>query len=154
MSDKTEQNKLPWIRLASAYYRSEFGEHPKLASADLYTFNPILDELIEEHLIDYDLPITPCMDGHNVMSTNGVPSILGTNVKVPLSPNFVRDLAGRVIYTGYGPEVKRSSEWDNNRHVTFPKHCRIVTTDIEGSEYIENISRKHARRKEQKNSHN
>lgn len=139
MSDKTEQNKLPWIRLASAYYRSEFGEHPKLANADLYTFNPILDELIEEHLIDYDLPITPCMDGHNVMSTNGVPSILGTNVKVPLSPNFVRDLAGRVIYTGYGPEVKRSTEWDNNRHVTFPKHCRIVTTDIEGSEYIENI---------------
>lgn len=135
----SEQEKTPWIRLVSAYYRSENGEHPKLASDELFTFDPVLDELMEEHLIDYDLPLIPCIDGHNIMTTNSVPSILGTNVKVPISPNFVRDLAGRVIYIGYGPDIKKTDQWKNNRHVTFPKNCRIVTTNIEGSEYIENI---------------
>ncbi len=141
MSDNTRTNnkRAPWVRMASAYYRSENGENPKLADANLYTFDPILDELIEEHLIDYDLPITPCIDGHNVMTTTSTPSFLNTNVKVPLSPNFVRDLAGRIIYIGYGPEIKKTDQWDNNRHVTFPKNCRVVTNDIDGSEYIENI---------------
>jgi hypothetical protein len=137
--EKKDQKKTPWIRLASAFYRAENGEHPKLANADLYTFEPVLDELMEDHLIEYDLPITPCIDGHNVMTTNGIASFLDNNIKIPLSPNFVKDLAGRVIYIGYGPEIKQTQDWPNNRHVTFPKNCRIVTTDIEGSDYIENI---------------
>lgn len=141
MSDniKTDKQVAPWIRMASAYYRSENGEHPTLANANLYNFEPVLDKLLEEHLIDYDLPITPCMDGHNVMTTNSNPAFLNTNIKVPLSPNFVRDLAGRIIYIGYGPEIKKTEQWENNRHVTFPKNCRVVTDNIEGSEYIENI---------------
>lgn len=141
MSDNTKnkQKRTPWIRMASAYYRSENGEHPKLAPANMFTFDPVLDELIEEHLVDYDLPLTPCIDGHNVMTTCEAPAYLDTNVKIPLSPNFVRDLAGRIVYIGYGPEIKKSEDWTNDRHVTFPKNCRIVTSDIEGSEYIENI---------------
>ncbi|MFT7432773.1 MAG: hypothetical protein ACI9TY_000394 [Alphaproteobacteria bacterium] len=139
VTNEVEKKPAPWVRLASAYYQNDLGEHPKNATGDLYSLDPVLDELIEEHLIDYALPIIPCIDGHNVMTTNGIADILENNIKVPLSPNFVRDLAGRIIYIGYGPEVKKGEHWTNNRHVTFPNNCRIVTTDIEGSEYIENI---------------
>tara|TARA_R110000868_G_scaffold218576_1_gene469036 strand:- start:183468 stop:185405 length:1938 start_codon:yes stop_codon:yes gene_type:complete len=138
-NEQPEVMPAPWVRMASAYYQLDKGEHPALASDELFSLDPVLDELIEDHLFEYSLPIIPCIDGHNVMTTDGISSILDTNVKVPLSPNFVRDLAGRIIYIGYGPEQKKGSQWVNNRHVTFPKNCRVVTTDIEGSEYIENI---------------
>lgn len=138
-NNEAEKKSLPWVRMASAYYQQNLGEHPSLADDNLYSLNPILDDLIEEHLLDYELPIIPCIDGHNVMTTNGIADILQNNIKAPISPNFVRDLAGRIIYIGYGPEVKKGDNWSNNRHVTFPTNCRVVTTEIEGSEYIENI---------------
>ena len=128
------------IKLVSAFWNGTAGEHPRLVADDsFYTFPPKIDTDIEEHLFSLDLPIIPCVDGHNVMVEPGITQFLEIDFKFCLSPNFARDLAGRTIYLGYGPEKKNDDQWLLDKRCTFPKGCRPVTSDIVGGELIENV---------------
>ena len=129
------------IGLASAYWDAVYGEHPSLVKNEnaYYSFPPVVDEEVEDHIFQHDLPLIPCVDGHNVMTETTVSGHLDIDIKFCLSPNFVRDIAGRIIYIGYGPERKDANQWRLNRHVSFPRNCRPVTENIEGHELIENV---------------
>lgn len=84
--------------------------------------------------------------GHHVATDNNFYCQLAVERDVPLSPLFCRDLAGRVIYLGPGPEIKGNDEWEAYRlpegtppeeqnmlipFVVFPRHCRDVPLDSE-----------------------
>lgn len=93
--------------------------------------------------------------GHNVARDDGILSILEVDGEVPLSPLFVKDLAGRTIYIGYGPEQKTLDAWnayqatatdDEGRPknpwiglVTFPRLCQLVTEAMGGYDLLENV---------------
>lgn len=95
------------------------------------------------------------VDGHTLMRDDTLPSLLEVDPEVPLSPLFVKDLAGRVIYIGYGPERKGLEEWDaygaarldeNGSPenpwlplVTFPRRCHDVDGVMEGAELLEQV---------------
>jgi hypothetical protein len=49
--------------------------------------------------------------GHNTAQDTSILDGLRVNREVPLSPLFVRDLAGRTVYLGPGPELKSLDEW-------------------------------------------
>ncbi len=53
----------------------------------------------------------PLDHGHNVVSDDTFQMFLPVDAEVPVSPVWVRDLAGRVIHTGLGPESKPVAEW-------------------------------------------
>lgn len=129
------------IGLLSAFWDAAAGEHPSLIHNEdsFYSFPPIVSDELNEHLLSYDLPLIPCVDGHNVMVETSVSENLSIDIKFCTSPNFVKDLAGRIIYTGYGPERKDANQWRLNRQVSFPKNCRPVTANIEGADLIENV---------------
>ncbi|NBX85949.1 MAG: hypothetical protein EBQ80_01690 [Proteobacteria bacterium] len=80
--------------------------------------------------------------------------MLQVDRQVPLSPLFALDLAGRVIYLGYGPERKDAGDWeayapardangviDENTYnpfvplVVFPRFCRDVA-GMDGAELL------------------
>lgn len=84
--------------------------------------------------------------GHHVAIDNNFYSQLAIDRDVPLSPLFCRDLAGRVVYLGPGPEIKDNEEWADYRlpegtppeqqnplipFITFPRHCRDVPLNSE-----------------------
>jgi hypothetical protein len=90
-----------------------------------------------------EVGLNPATAGHTVMEDTGPWE--GTLVAraVPLSPSYFRDLTGRVIYAGYGPERKTNAEWDAYRPrdaqgkfidddnpfvplVTCPRYCEEV----------------------------
>lgn len=64
--------------------------------------------------------------GHNVTFSCEFSS--GTNLLhfVCLSPIYVKDLAGRIIHIGHGPEVKLDSEWSNTGKHLFPRFCKFA----------------------------
>ena len=53
----------------------------------------------------------PLDHGHNVVSDDTFQMFLPVDSEVPVSPVWVRDLAGRIIHTGLGPESKPIGEW-------------------------------------------
>lgn len=53
----------------------------------------------------------PLDHGHNVVTDETFQMFLPVDAEVPVSPVWVRDLAGRVIHTGLGPESKPVGEW-------------------------------------------
>lgn len=93
-------------------------------------------------------------DGHNLMRDSTFMDSMRLDKLVPLSPLFVKDLAGRIIYTGYGPERKGNVEWlayavdmdkvakeDLNPFVplvTFPRFCRDASV-MEGEDLLEEV---------------
>ncbi|MFZ2586655.1 MAG: hypothetical protein WAZ18_00805, partial [Alphaproteobacteria bacterium] len=95
------------------------------------------------------------IDGHNVMRDDNLTSLLEVDPEVPLSPVFVRDLAGRIVYTGYGPERKSLEEWDaynatargadgNLKNpwvplVAFPRKCDVVDERVDGADLLEQV---------------
>lgn len=97
------------------------------------------------------------LSGHNVMVDSTIMDGLKVDKTVPVSPLFARDLCGRVIYLGYGPELKRNEDWaaympppaadgtfdpnDVNPFVpliTFPTNCRDVG-GMEGADLLERV---------------
>jgi hypothetical protein len=121
-----------------------------------YAQNPFQDNAGVEGLSFYlEQPAAGITDGHNTMTDSGYYDGLFIDREVPISPLFARDLAGRVIYLGYGPEVKENAEWgayqppvdaegkiapeDFNPllpFVCFPRHCRD-TEGMAGAELLE-----------------
>lgn len=95
------------------------------------------------------------VDGHNVLTDATLTSLLETDNEVPISPLFVKDLAGRAIYIGHGPERKDVGEWhhygatktdkDGNLEnpivplITFPRKCRDVKGRMVGAELLETV---------------
>jgi len=93
-------------------------------------------------------------DGHNLIRDTTFVDSMRVDKYVPLSPLFVKDLAGRTIYTGYGPERKGNFEWrayavdmdkvakeDLNPFaplVTFPRFCRDASM-MEGEDLLEQV---------------
>ncbi len=92
-------------------------------------------------------------DGHNVVRDSTFIESMAMDKWVPLSPLFVKDLCGRAVYIGFGPERKGNSEWaayqfpegtpieDINPFVplcTFPRFCRGVEA-MEGQDLLERV---------------
>jgi hypothetical protein len=128
------------VQVLGSFYRLEKGEHPshewQPAFQSLSSFPKVAEVAAWQQA---GLPVNLCYNGHNVMSDTATLSALGHHGAVPLSPLFARDLAGRVIYLGHGPEIKKDDQWPLERGVTFPTGCCDVTADVTGAEHIENI---------------
>ncbi|MBI1309624.1 MAG: hypothetical protein GC129_07275 [Proteobacteria bacterium] len=102
------------------------------------------------------IPLTGVVDGHNVMKDDTVTQALRVDPYVPISPLFARDLCGRFVYLGFGPERKVFADWERyvarkqdgsvdeqvfNPFVTqvaFPRYCRDVAY-MPGRELLEDV---------------
>jgi hypothetical protein len=152
-----EGEKLPEVRLHATAMQWDLqeGGHPTLLNAppEFYSRNPFADP--QNPNISMDLQLRPmgCVHGHNTLADVGVTSLIDVDVNIPISPLFARDLCGRTIYLGYGPERKGPEEWEAYTRttaqnqpvnpalpgVTFPRHCRLVEEGVPGSELIDNV---------------
>ncbi len=121
--------------MPAVVYDLEKGENPAFLAAPLL---PDVARATPADIVAWQamrLPLAMCTNGHNVIhdTASGVP------YAVPVSPCFVRDLSGRVIYTGTGPEAKSATEWLHNPAVTFPRGCHDVTAETVNAEKIEQV---------------
>ena len=125
-----------------------------VANEAWYERNPFLDVRIEG--VSENLMMDPAgtTDGHNVAYDSTFMDSMPLDKDVPLSPLFVKDLAGRSIYVGYGPDRKYNIEWasyilgeeklpENERNgyiplCVFPRFCRD-TSSMEGNELLEQV---------------
>lgn len=138
----------------------ERGESPRILIAEgvaeeWYGRDPFVDEQIEG--ISSNLLMSPLgtTDGHNLMRDGTFAISMPVDKWVPLSPLFVKDLTGRAVYVGFGPDRKGNSEWaqyrplmnddgeiaeeDYNPFVplcVFPRFCRDVSV-MEGQELLD-----------------
>lgn len=127
-----------FIHVLGAFYDLAFGDHPSLATnPKLFTIPAFTTPAQLEKIEELELPVMACTDGHNLMADGTYAEAAGMDLKVPLSPLFAKDLAGRVIYLGYGPEIKKAEYWAADPRLTFPAGCRDITADIPGSELLE-----------------
>jgi hypothetical protein len=127
------------VQVLSAHYKLEKGEHPAHKTGPALQTLPPFPEMGDVLAWrQAGLPLSLCYNGHNVMSDAATLAAVGHHGPVPLSPLFAKDLAGRIIYLGYGPEVKDDKQWQLVRDITFPAGCRDVTADVAGAEHIEN----------------
>lgn len=94
------------------------------------------------------------IDGHNVITDGNLMRLLEVDPEVPVSPLFVRDLAGRAVYIGPGPERKDLAEWEPygatklNAEggvqnpliplVVFPRKCYPADA-VQGHEMLETV---------------
>lgn len=119
------------------------GRHPYIAKRpNLYRVDPFADNDVYE---EYDIGMGFNHLGHNTFSDNTYAKLVDTDTKFPISPLFVRDLTGRVIYIGYGPEFKDKSQWQADPQFTFPHNCREVSSVMGGYELLENVFLTHFR---------
>ena len=155
MADNTQNFELPeklqnvedtifprrYVHCFSAFWDLYFGEHPKNVDNQLFYKIPALFKSEDERkTIDkLDVPLIPCIDGHNTMADATYTSATIGDIKVPISPLFARDLSGRVICLGYGPEIKDDNQWLQDRRVTFPKNADVITDAVPGADLIENV---------------
>lgn len=112
---------------------------------------------LEGNGVSYNLvlPAEGVTHGHNVARDSNVWDGMLVDREVPLSPLFVRDLAGRPVYIGSGPEAKLNGEWDAYMPpqdedglissadfnpvaplIVFPRHCRDLAA-MPGRELVE-----------------
>ncbi len=117
------------------------GMHPSLASSSAL-FNR--DELKSGSnlYIPSFLKIPPVGNvlGHNTIK-GWFKDAPGNNDEVPISPLFARDLAGRTVYLGTGPEQRKSDEWSSDSRIQnahLPKGVRLVT-DQQINKLLENV---------------
>lgn len=149
---------MPIIATQSTY-NARLGEWPKAALPPLwFARNPFRDTSSLDGLsASLSMPADGVIHGHHTMLDSGFWDGCMVDREVPISPLFARDLAGRAIYLGYGPEIKDNDEWEAYRpplnpdgsvppeqfnpfipFVTFPRHCRDVE-DMEGAELLEEV---------------
>lgn len=116
------------------------GEHPEHIPND-YLFNIPITLTPEQYNVCHDLsvPVGFSTNGHHIMRDNTFAHAIGDDAWVPIAPQFVRDLSGRVIYSGVGPHAKWEEEWLQDKRVTFPRNCADVTAQSLGAEHIENV---------------
>jgi len=147
------------IHARRSFYQAQLGEWPKAALPPtwfaqepfaVFAENPLLSASLQES-------IAGVVRGHNTMMDSGFWDACEVQREVPLSPLFARDLAGRAIYLGYGPEIKDNDEWEAYRpplnpdgsippelfnpyvpFVCFPRHCRDVAA-MPGAELLEEV---------------
>lgn len=125
------------------------------ASSTVFEMPPFVDTRLKDVSIEFQIPPVGMVTGHNTMSDDGVAGMMGLDPNTPISPLLAKDLAGRVVYLGYGPEVKDLAEWNaygaasdaprDNVHayvqnVTFPRNCAWVNPkEVKGAELIEQV---------------
>jgi hypothetical protein len=147
------------IKAYAARYDMTKGENPALlidgrVAEDWFGRDPF--EGVRAEGVSDNLMMAPegTTDGHNLMYDSTFIHSLRVDKNVPISPLFVKDLAGRTIYIGYGPERKANMEWaayavnmattapeDLNPFipfVTFPRFCRDAS-EMEGEDLLEQV---------------
>ncbi|MBI1364296.1 MAG: hypothetical protein GC134_09955 [Proteobacteria bacterium] len=134
------------MRLVAAQQRWEIGsgEHPALVNPNMDVLKSEQRRVFED--IRYDGPysglsVSPTGNiyGHNLATDVGYQALLPQLYPVCLSPLFVKDLAGRIVYTGLQATVGEKDWTANNRDVLFPKECRVVDENVQGAELLENV---------------
>lgn len=131
------------IKVLASIWDLSQGRHPNIAQRpNFYRADPFAESDV---YTKYDIGLTFNHCGHNVFTDKGYASLVGTSSEVPSSPLFVRDLSGKVIYIGYGPELKDKNQWQANPQHTFPYNCRELTTDVVGYDELENVFLTHFR---------
>ncbi|TKW60413.1 MAG: hypothetical protein DI628_05720 [Blastochloris viridis] len=151
------------IKAYSSRYDMTFGENPTVlinadSAEDWFGREPFESSNSQKlhQGISQNLLMDPdgTTDGHNLMRDSTFMDSMRVDKYVPLSPLFVKDLSGRTVYIGYGPERKGNFEWDAYfvdvekvskdelnpfiPLVTFPRFCRDATT-MEGEELLEQV---------------
>lgn len=150
------------IKALASRYKLRLGEWPGLEMPDaaeelFFGRDPFDARRVPEVSDNLQIPEEGTLCGHNTLTDSTIWDGMRVEREVPLSPLFVRDLAGRIIYTGFGPEVKTNLDWaaylppqqpdgtvadkDFNPFVplcTFPRFCRDVQ-QMEGAEYLEHV---------------
>jgi len=142
---------LPSKRLpvAAAQYDLLRGEHPIANDIhpDYFTRTALSDPQNENVSLELQPRPMGCVHGHNTLADAGFTSLLNVDVNIPISPLFVRDLAGRTIHIGYGPERKSAEDWEaynleknpTAARTTFPKNCTYISDDTEHADIIESV---------------
>ncbi|PIZ29844.1 MAG: hypothetical protein COY40_06025 [Alphaproteobacteria bacterium CG_4_10_14_0_8_um_filter_53_9] len=151
------KNKKPNLRLTTKEwtYHLGTGEVPEILARHpkLYSGNPFKIEDIAG--VNTNLTGKPegSVYGHHCVYDTNFSVTLETDPHVPVSPCFVRDLAGRTIYLG-GPLIKNPNEWEahgGNRvdaegnlidplinFITFPRYSADAAA-MEGADMLETI---------------
>ena len=80
-------------------------------------------------------------DGHNTLAAWMMTAPgLGSAYSVPISPLFGRDLAGRVVHLGCGPEQKESVEWPAiGGKALLHRFAELVPVEAQTRRLIENV---------------
>jgi hypothetical protein len=115
------------IQAMASRYRLKLGDSP------LFGMDPAVEDAWwgRDPFSPQELPgVTPDLlpdprgttDGHNTLQDSNMLDGLRVDPLVPIAPLFVRDLAGRVIYTGFGPDTKTNRDWA--AYTPQPQHCR------------------------------
>ncbi len=149
---------LPSLRLlaTAAQWDLAEGGHPMLPlSENFYKRDPFKDT--QNPRIDMPFQIRPmgCVHGHNTLADSAFSDLIDVDINVPISPLFVKDLCGRIIYIGYGPEEKSFDQWASYGtdkidaegmplhpripSITFPRHCVQANGNMQGAEMLEEV---------------
>lgn len=146
------------ITALSSLYRMRVGEWPRLPMNEAFwARDPFDDTRFADVSDNLMIPDYGNIHGHNVMTDTTLLDAMRVDQEVPVSPLFARDLCGRVVYLGFGPEEKDNFEWiaympplgedgkvapeDFNPMaplVVFPRYCHDAL-GMEGHELLENV---------------
>lgn len=152
--------KVPSVRIGAfaSRYNGRFGEFPsRLLNEHVWGRDPFVFTRMRGVSPHLQIPVVGTVDGHNLMTDSNFMDALNVDRYVPISPLFVRDLCGRVIYIGSGPEHKANDDWADYRPpvdadgmvdakdfnpfvplVVFPRYCRDVSA-MPGADLLENV---------------
>lgn len=127
-----------FIDVPCGYWDLSKGQHPALLVDSVFYGSIRPQQRLPVPAGKLAFPVSVCGNGHNVAVDNTYTAFSDTNYEVPLSPLFARDLAGRVIYLGIGPEAKKNEDWQGDKSISFPNNCYDVTASVPGADLIEN----------------
>lgn len=150
---------LPRLRIGAMASRYDLGKGEWIGAGlgePYWSRDPFKSTILKG--VSPELQISPVgtTDGHNLLRDDNFLSALNVDRDVPISPLFVKDLAGRMIYIGFGPDRKKAADWGDymvktaadevdveklnpfTPMVVFPKYCRDVAA-MEGKELLEEV---------------
>lgn len=154
-----EGGVLPKLRLMAMASRYDLGlgEWAGAGLGDVYwKRDPFTSTMLRHVTPSLQVEPTGTTCGHNTMRDDNFSAVIKCDRDVPISPLFVRDLCGRVVYIGFGPDRKTSVDWEAYvprkpdgtvivdllnpflMQVVFPRYCRDVAK-MEGKELIEEV---------------
>lgn len=152
------EHPTPEVRIKAAVQRWDLasGGHPYLnIPAEFYQRDVLADKQDPSIPLEFQLSPIGCVHGHNTLADTTISSLVEMDINVPISPVFVRDLCGRVVHIGLGPEKKTVDEWRNyGAHKTntagepinpalptivFPENCRYIDTSVPYYNLIEQV---------------
>ena len=113
-------------------WRGRFGQYPHVSGSwPLYSFKE-RDGFAGGQELTEDFKINPKhYNGHTCQRMNTYHTGCRLISDACLSPLFVKDISGRYIYIGYGPEFKEEEEWKSST-ILFPRFCEAVSGDDYG----------------------